>query len=281
MSQGLPGPGDDLADRAAKVVRAETQLSPSVALVLGSGLGPALGPSVEEVAGFAYTDLPGFPGTAVPGHAGRLTLGHLAGVPVAVFSGRFHLYEGHSPDVPALLPRLGHALGARTLIVTAAVGALTAGLVGGTIVILSDHLNLMGTTPLRGWRTPDGTPAFVNAQAVYDPDLRALALARAAELGIAAVPAVYAAMAGPAYETPAEVAFLAAAGATVVGMSVVPETMVARALGMRVLGLCSVTNALGEQVSHEQVVRVSNETAEAVGRLLADVLPRMEGVTDV
>jgi purine-nucleoside phosphorylase len=278
MTLGLPGPGDDLAAQAATAVRTRSALAPRVALVLGSGLGPALGDTLEADAVFPYAELPGFPQTAVPGHEGTLTVGTLAGVPVAAFSGRFHLYEGHHPDVPAMLPRLAHALGAGTIVLTAAVGGLSPELAAGTVVVVTDHLNFMGTTPMQAWRTPDGTPAFVNTQAVYDPGLRALALERAGELGIATAPGVYAAMRGPAYETPAEVGFLGRAGGTVVGMSMVPEALPARALGLRVLGLCSLTNALGTHVSHDEVVRVSNETAVAVGRLLTDLLPRMEGV---
>ena len=278
MTQALPGPGDDLAARAAEVVRTRTGLVPSVALVLGSGLGPALADDLIPDAVFAYPELRGFPATAVPGHEGTVTVGTLAGVPVLAFAGRFHLYEGHDPDVPALLPRLAHALGARTIVLTAAVGGLSPELTAGTVIVVTDHLNFMGITPMQGWRTPDGTPAFVNTQEVYDAGLRELALERAGVLRIAAAPGVYAAMRGPAYETPAEVGFLGRAGGTVVGMSMVPEALPARALGLRVLGLCSLTNALGTHVSHEEVVRISNETAAAVGRLLTDLLPRMEGV---
>lgn len=275
MSEGVPGPGDDLAARGADVVRASSSTSPSVGIVLGSGLGPALGEHLVEEASFAFTDLPGFPPPGVPGHAGRLILGSIAGVPVAAFSGRVHYYEGHGLDVPALLPRLAHELGARTMVVTAAVGGLVPGLGAGTVVVLRDHINMMGTSPMRGWRFPDGTPAFVNAQAVYDPELRELAFAGAQALGIRAAVGVYAAMSGPAYETPAEVEMLRQLGATVVGLSMVPEALPAHALGLRVLGLCSLTNAFGEHVSHEEVVKVSNETAYAVGRLLVDVLPRL------
>jgi purine-nucleoside phosphorylase len=243
--------------------------------VLGSGLGPALGDELRETASLPYTDLPGFPPTAVPGHAGRLILGTLAEVRVVAFSGRVHYYEGHSMDVPALLPRLAHALGARTLVLTAAVGGLEPGIDAGTVVILRDHVNMMGAAPLRGWRYPDGMPAFVNTRGVYDPSLADLALARAEALGIRAALGVYAAMSGPAYETPAEVGMLQRLGATVVGMSMVPEALPAHALGMRVLGVCSLTNAFGEDVIHEEVVRVSNETAVAVGRLLVDLFPRL------
>ena len=272
---GLPGPGDDLAVQAAKVVRSRTGLAPRAGIVLGSGLGPALGDALEEVASFSFTDLPGFPPPGVPGHAGRLVLGRLAGVEVAAFFGRVHFYEGHGMDVPALLPRLARELGADTMVLTAAVGGLVPGEVAGSVVIVSDHLNMMGVAPLRGWRYPDGMPTFISTTDVYDEALRDLAFERARALGITSSVGVYAAMSGPAYETPTEVRMLQNAGATVVGMSVVPEALPASALGMRVLGVCSLTNAFGEHVEHEEVVRVSNETAIAVGRLLVDLLPRL------
>lgn len=275
MAPGRPGPGDDLAARAAAVVRAETDLSPIAGVVLGSGLGPALADHLEEQASFSFTDLPGFPASGVPGHAGKLVLGHLAGVPVAAFFGRVHFYEGHGMDVPALLPRLAKELGADTMVLTAAVGGLLAGEAAGTIVILRDHLNLMGESPLRGWRHSDGTPTFISTSDVYDAALRDMALERAQALGIASSIGVYAAMSGPAYETPTELAMLQNAGATVVGMSMVPESLPAAALDMRVLGLCSLTNAFGEHVEHEEVVRVSNETAATVGKLLVDLMPRL------
>jgi purine-nucleoside phosphorylase len=272
---GLPGPGDDLAEKAAAVVRARTDLAPRVGVVLGSGLGPALGDAIVEEASFGFAELPGFPPSGVPGHAGRLVVGRLAGVPVAAYFGRVHFYEGHGMDAPALLPRLARELGAGTMVLTAAVGGLTPGLDAGTVVVLTDHLNMMGAAPLRGWRYPDGMPAFVGMQEAYDPAIADLAMERATALGIVAARGVYAAMSGPAFETPTEVAFLRGAGATVVGMSMVPEALPTRALEMRALGLCSVTNALGEHVEHAEVVRVSNETAVAVGRLLVDLLPRI------
>jgi purine-nucleoside phosphorylase len=275
-SDGWPSPGDDLPARAAGVVRARCDLAPRVAIVLGSGLGPALGDALQEEASFAFPDLPGFPPPGVPGHAGRLVLGRLAGVSVATFFGRVHFYEGHGMDVPALLPRLARELGAGTMVLTAAAGGVDPELASGSIVVLTDHVNLMGTAPLRGWRYADGMPAFISMRDVYDPTLVDLALGRARELGVAAAPGVYGAMSGPAYETPTEIALLRQAGATVVGMSVVPEVLPARALGMRVLGLCMVTNAFGEPVNHDDVVRVSNETAKAVGGLVADMLPLID-----
>jgi purine-nucleoside phosphorylase len=280
MTSEVLGPGDDLPARGAEVVRARTELVPAVGLVLGSGLGPALGDALQVDAALAFAELPGFPPPGVPGHAGTLTLGRLAGVAVAAFSGRVHYYEGYGMDVPALLPRLARQLGAGTMVLTAAVGGLEAGVPAGTVVIVRDHLNMMGAAPLRAWRAPDGTPAFISAQEVYDRAIADLAIARADALGIGAVPGVYAATSGPAYETPTEVAMLQRLGATVVGMSMVPEALPARALGMRVLGICSLTNAFGEHVTHDEVVRVSNETALAVGRLLVDLLPRLDGEGD-
>lgn len=272
---GSPGPGDDLAEQAAEIVRARTDLVPVAGVVLGSGLGPALADHLEEQASFAYTDLPGFPASGVPGHAGRLVLGRLSGVPIAAFFGRYHFYEGHGMDVPALLPRLSCQLGAETMVLTAAVGGLRPGEAAGTVVVVRDHLNMMGAAPLRGWRYPDGMPTFISTSEVYDAGLRELASERAQALGVATSVGVYAAMSGPAYETPTEVAMLQSAGATVVGMSMVPEALPAAALGLRVLGLCSVTNAFGEPVDHDEVVRVSNETAKAVGALLVDLMPRL------
>jgi purine-nucleoside phosphorylase len=276
VSEGRPGPGDELAEKSLAAIRSRTELVPTAGVVLGSGLGPALGDALVEDASFEFTELPGFPPPGVPGHAGKVVVGRLADVPVVAFLGRVHYYEGHGMDVPALLPRLAAALGATTMVVTAAVGGLVPGLAAGTVVILHDHLNMMGEAPLRGWRYPDGMPAFISATEVYDRALGELALERAEALGIVASMGVYAAMSGPAYETPTEVAFLRGAGATVVGMSIVPEALPARALGMRVLGLCSLTNAVGEHVEHDEVVRVSNDTAIAVGRLLVDLLPRLE-----
>ena len=275
MNAGLPGPPDRAADTIVAAIRERSPLVPTVGLVLGSGLGTALGDEFAIETSLPYAELPPMPATTVPGHAGRLLLGTLAGVPVAAFEGRFHLYEGHDVHVPALLPRVARTLGATTMVLTAAVGAVAAGLAAGTVVIVSDHLNLMGSMPLTSWRHADGSPAFVNASAVYDVELRALALERAGALGIEAREGVYGAMRGPAYETPAEVEMLARLGATVVGMSLVPESLPAHALGMRVLGICSLTNALGDHVTHEDVLRVSSTTAAAIGRLLVDLLPRL------
>lgn len=279
MSEGI-GPGDGLATRAAEEVRAVTGLVPRVAVIAGSGLGDSMA-EVEPVAELPYLDLPGFPSPSVPGHAGRLVLGTFAGVPVAAFLGRIHYYEGHAMPLVTLPARLAGALGAGTLVVTAAVGGLDPALPAGSLVVGADHLNFLGENPLRGWRDEEGHPAFVELTRVYPPELLQRALAAAEEIGLPASRGVYAAMPGPTYETPAEAEFLRRSGATVVGMSVVPEATAAAALGMRCLGLFCVTNTVGVEVTHEEVTRVASDFAGRLRDVLRKVLPAIGGDEDV
>lgn len=272
--RALPSPGDRLAEEAAGVVRERTSLVPAVGLLLGSGLGGA----VDELAGaetFAFTDIPGFPPPSVPGHAGRLSLGMLHGVPVAAFQGRIHYYEGNELSRCALPVQLARLLGARTMVITAATGGIDTALRPGSLVIGTDQINMMGANPLRGWRNPDGSPPFVDLSEVYDRELVGLAFERASGLGLEVAGGVYVAMPGPSYETPAEIEMLRRSGGTVVGMSVVPESIVARALGMRVLGLFSVTNLAGEYATHDEVLAMADEAAGAMSRLLRELLPRL------
>lgn len=269
----LPGPRDPFADEAAEVVRARSALRPDVAIVLGSGLGEAVA-NVREEASFSFGELPGFPQPTVPGHAGRMVLGHLAAVPVAVFRGRIHYYEGNDLSICALPIRLARLLGAGTAIVTAATGGIAEDLDTGHLVVGTDHLNFLGASPLRGWRYPDGSPPFVDMVGAYDAALADLAEREARAVGVPVSRGVYAAMPGPTYETPAEIAFLRNAGAAVVGMSVVPEAVPARALGMRLLGLFFVTNKVGAEVSHEDVVSASDRVAGALGRVIEGVLSK-------
>ncbi|HEU4355356.1 MAG TPA: purine-nucleoside phosphorylase [Actinomycetota bacterium] len=273
MTGLLPGPSDALADEAAEFVRERTAARPEVAIVLGSGLGAATANLREEVS-FSFGELPGFPRPTVPGHAGALVLGELSSVPVAVFRGRIHFYEGNDLSVCALPIRLARALGAGTAILTAATGGIGEGLDTGHLVVGADHLNFLGQSPLRGWRRPDGSPPFVDMVDAYDPALADLAFAAAERLGVPVSRGVYAAMPGPMYETPAEIAFLRVAGASVVGMSVVSEAVPARALGMRVLGLFFVTNKVGVPVEHQDVVRASDAMAGALGAVIEDVLAK-------
>jgi purine-nucleoside phosphorylase len=281
--RSLPSPGDGVPERIVEAIRERTALEPVVGVVLGSGLSDAVravrsasdGGGVE----ISYADLPGFPPPTVIGHAGRLWIGQVGERPLAVFQGRIHFYEGHGMAMASITSRLSAELGARAMVLTAATGALDPSIAAGTLVVLRDHLNLMGVNPLGGWRYPDGSPAFVDVSQVYDPELADLALAsvRAHSDGTAGgvTEGVYAALPGPSYETPAETRMIAGLGASVVGMSTVPEAVVARALGMRVVGLAFATNAAGVEVSHEEVLAASTAAAGTIGRVVLDLLERI------
>lgn len=270
----VPSPGDGIDEGIVRVIRERTDIQPVAGVVLGSGLGDAIAVAWERAGSgepleIPYDELPGFPSPTVPGHAGKLWLGTIGDRPVAFFQGRIHFYEGYPMSVASITTRVSHALGARTMVLSAAVGGLAPSLAGGSMVVVRDHLNFMGKNPLSGWRYPDGSPAFVDVSGVYDADLSAAALGILREHGTTATEGIYAAMAGPSYETPAETEMLRRMGATVVGMSTVPEAVAARALGMRVLGLSFVTNAAGGAVSHEEVLLASKTAAEAIGRVVA------------
>jgi purine-nucleoside phosphorylase len=284
VTLGLPDPGDGVAGAIVAAIRERTDLEPVAGIVLGSGLGEAIRVA-KEAAGaddgleIAFTELPGFPPPTVQGHAGKLWIGHLGGRPVAVFQGRIHHYEGHGMPLASITTRVSAGLGARAMMLTTAVGAIDTNLRGGSLAVIRDHLNLMGTNPLLGWRMPDGSPAFIGVGDVYDEALAGAALAAARRYAPepgAVTEGVYAAVSGPAYETPAESRALRQAGATVVGMSMVPEAVAARALGLRVLGLSFVTNAAGASVSHEEVLDASAAAAGTIGRVLADMIEHVE-----
>jgi purine-nucleoside phosphorylase len=275
----VPSPSDRLAEEAAGVVRERSSVVPAVAVILGSGLGGVID-GMRDAETFAFTDLPGFPEPTVPGHAGRFSLGTFADVAVAAFQGRIHYYEGNELSRCALPVRLAHLLGARSIVITAAAGGVDRSLEPGSIVVGTDQINMMGGNVLRGWRNPDGSPPFVDLSEVYDRDVASFALERARALGLPAASGVYAAMSGPSYETPAEIEALRRLGATVVGMSVVPESVAARALGMRVLGLWSVTNLAGDPATHEEVLAMADRAARSTSALLHEVLPRLADAPD-
>jgi purine-nucleoside phosphorylase len=275
----VASPGDRRAEEAVAVIRERSQVAPRVGIILGSGLGPAAD-LVEQDAAFSFGDLPGFPAPTVPGHAGRLLLGSIAGVPVAAFMGRIHYYEGHPISVSAMPVRVARLLGAEVMVLTAAAGALDPALRPGTLVVATDHINMMGENPLRGWRNPDGSPPFIDVSNLYDPAMRAIALEEAPAAGLTAAPGVYLAASGPSYETKAEIEFMRMTGASVVGMSVVPEALPARALDMHLLGLFSVTNSVGGEVSHLEVIEVGRQMGSNLAGLLERVVPRIAAPTD-
>jgi purine-nucleoside phosphorylase len=268
----LPSPGDRLAEEAAGIVRERSPLVPSVALILGSGLGGVV-QEMTDAESFAFAELPGFPAPTVPGHRGLLSLGSLDGVPIAAFRGRIHFYEGNDLSTCALPVRLARILGASTIVITAAVGGIDRSLRAGQVAVGVDQINMMGANPLRGWRNPDGSPPFVDMSSVFDAELAELATDRARAIGIEVARGVYVAMPGPTYETPAEIEALRRSGGTVVGMSVVPESTAARALGMRVLGLFSVTNLAGDPATHEEVLAMADRAATTTRRIIDELLP--------
>jgi len=245
-------------------------------VVLGSGLS-GLADGVNGARTIPYAELEGVPtASAVAGHPGALVLGSLGGTPVMLFSGRIHQYQGVSAHDAAWPSRMAAACGCETLVVTNAAGGVSGRLAPGDIVLIADHLNLMGTNPLIGWAGPEGGTPFVPMRDAYDPALRALAREAAAAEGVEVHEGVYAGLLGPCYETPAEVAYLRHIGADVVGMSTVPEVIAARALGMRVLGFSLVTNvAAGAGLSHEEVLEAGRTAAADLTRLAIAILRRL------
>lgn len=244
--------------------------SPKVAIILGSGLGH-LADELEDAVRVPYAEIPGFPQPSVAGHKGELVAGTLEDTPILVQSGRFHLYEGHSADVAGLPVRVFARLGVRTLIVTNAAGGVRPTFRSGALMLIADHVNLMFRNPLIG-PVLDGEERFPDMSEPYDAGLRALAREAAREAGIALEEGVYVGLLGPSYETPAEIRMLQRLGIDAVGMSTVPEVIVARARGMRCLGFSTITNlAAGispTKLSHAEVLEVGHE----VGRALATIV---------
>lgn len=255
---------------AASVVRARLPdgFAPDVAIILGTGLG-ALGEAIDVAATVDYAHIPEFPLSTVESHAGRLLAGKLAGRQVIAMQGRFHRYEGYSLQQVTFPVRVLHALGARTLIVSNACGGMRAEWQAGDLMLIADHLNLLGDSPLAGPNDDALGPRFPDLSVAYDPGLRLTARAVAAEQGIVLREGVYAAVAGPNLETAAEYRMLRALGADVVGMSTVPEVIVANHAGMRVLGVSIITDMCVEPLEPASLERILAVAAGAEPRLTA------------
>jgi xanthosine phosphorylase len=246
--------------------------TPRLGLVLGSGLG-GLADAVQDATAIPYKDLPGFPVGSVAGHAGRLVLGTLEGTPVVVLQGRAHLYEGISASDLAVPVRTVRALGAETLVLTNAAGSLNAETGPGQLMALTDHINLMGANPLMGSNDDELGPRFVGLGDAYDLDLRAQLRAAADAEDVALAEGVYLAVAGPSFETPAEIRAFKILGADAVGMSTVPEVIVARHCGLRVAAVSAITNlaeGMGDEVlSHEHTLASAAVAAQDLQRVLS------------
>ncbi len=274
---GAPGPPDDTTvEVATALIRERSDVEPVVAVVLGTGLGDALAGNVNIDHEFAYEALPGFARPSVPGHAGRLVLGVIDGIPAAVFCGRLHYYEGHGVHTATLIPRLAAALGVRTIMLTNAAGSLDSALKVGQLMLIEDHINQMGVNPVIGWQHPDGSALFPDLSAVYDRRLLALAADVGRANGLEIARGVYAAVSGPTFETPAEAAFLARAGARAVGMSTVPEAVAAVALGISVLGMSCITNRAGQPTSVEEVLAAAKDASVDVATVVTGVIERLK-----
>ena len=268
---------DDI-QRAADAVRAHAAPAPAVGIILGTGLGGLAG-EIAVATAVPYESIPGFPLSTVESHAGRLLLGQLGGKPVVAMQGRFHRYEGYSLAQVTFPVRVLHALGASTLIVSNACGGMQPLWAPGDLVLLADHINLLGDNPLVGPNDERLGPRFPDLSAAYDPGLRALAREVALELRITLREGTYVAVAGPNLETRAEYRMLRAIGADVVGMSTVPEVIVANHEGMRVLGISIITDqCLPDALEPADITRIIDTARRAepsLTQLIQRVVERM------
>jgi purine-nucleoside phosphorylase len=271
---------DDI-EQAAQKIQKRSKHKPKVGLILGSGLGP-LADAVEDADVFAYADIPGWPISSVQGHAGRLLLGELEGQPVAVMQGRTHYYEGY--DMPRLgLPvRVMQRLGIEVLIVTNAAGAVNPKFEPGDLMLLTDHLNLIGMAgqnPLRGPNLDTLGPRFPDMSQVYDRELQSLAHKVATAEKVKLHEGVYCCLAGPSFETPADLRFLRAAGVDAVGMSTVPEATVARHAGTRVMGISGISNKANldgaTPTTHEEVLEAGRLLVPKLTKIIRGVLRKL------
>ncbi|HSR46390.1 MAG TPA: purine-nucleoside phosphorylase [Anaerolineales bacterium] len=268
-------------DRAAKAIRQATSIEPQVGLILGSGLGE-LAEAIDDGVSLDGREVPGWPAARIEGHTGHLHLGTLEGKPVFVMQGRAHFYEGYSMSRIGLPVRVMQRLGAHTLIVTNAAGGVNPEFTPGELMLIRDHLNLLGMageSPLRGPNLDAFGPRFPDMSQAYDRALLNLALAVAKEKGLAVREGVYACLAGPSFETPADLRFLHQIGVDAVGMSTVPEVAVARHGGMRVLGISGISNKAnldGETVTtHEEVLEAGRVILPKLSGLVRGVLSRL------
>ena len=268
----------DELDSAAAAIRDRIDLTPAVGVVLGSGLG-SFADALEDAVEIPYADVPGWPLATALGHAGTVVVGTFGGVPIAVMRGRAHLYEGLPPAKVAFGVRVLGLLGASTLVLTNAVGAINDAFEPGQLVLISDHINLQGQSPLVGPNDDDLGPRFPDMSDAYDPGLRAAARAAGDRIGLEVGQGVYAAWLGPAFETPAEIRMLRALGADTVGMSIVPEVLAARHMGLRCLAISCVTNlAAGispEPIEADHVLEVGARAAGSLVALLRELVPTL------
>ena len=263
------------AEHATRIIRSRISVEPRIALVLGSGLG-GFADDFEEAVAIPYEDIPGFVRSTAQGHAGRLVIGKIDSIPVLAMQGRVHYYEGYSLEEVTFPVRTFGLLGVKTLILTNAAGGINVQLAQGALMVISDHLNLMGVNPLRGPNDERFGPRFPDMTTVYSHELQELVVEEARAINVEVRRGKYGALSGPSYETPAEITMLRELGADAVGMSTVPEAIVARHMGFEVLGISCITNmAAGisdEPISHEEVMATGDRVRATFTELLQRVI---------
>ena len=266
------------AEKAAKFILSKTKLRPKIALVLGSGLG-AFADEFESATRIPYGKIPHFPRSTAIGHVGQLVLGNVEGIPVAGMQGRVHLYEGYSAKQVAFPIRVFQRMGVRALIVTNAAGGINLNYSEGALVVLRDHINLQGANPVIGPNDDRFGPRFPDMTRTYDPEFRRFVAEAGKNLALNLHEGVYLALAGPNYETPAEIHAFRTLGADLVGMSTVPEVLAARHSGIRVLGISCVTNMAagitGKQLTAEEVFETGAKVKHQFIALLRAIIPRI------
>jgi purine-nucleoside phosphorylase len=274
-----------MIEAAVRHIQGRTNLRPAVAVVLGSGLGAFANELTNPIA-ISYSEIPGWPCSTAVGHAGELILGCLsspqyAALPLAVMAGRAHLYEGYTPAQVTFGVRALGRLGVRSIVFTNAAGGINLAFQRGGLVLISDHINLQGVNPLVGPNDESAGPRFPDMSEAYPAKYREIARQAAKELDISLGEGVYAGLVGPSYETPAEIRYLRAIGADLVGMSTVPEVIVANHMGMKVLAISCVTNMaagiLPQKISHEEVLETGAMVRGTLIEFLKRVLPRLDG----
>jgi purine-nucleoside phosphorylase len=266
------------AELAADFIFSRTSLRPSIALVLGSGLG-AFADEFSNAVKIPYAEIPHFPRSTAIGHAGTLVLGTIGAIPVAGMQGRVHLYEGYSVKDVSFPIRVFSRMGVKAVILTNAAGGIKDQFTQGRLVVIKDHINLQGVNPLSGRNDERFGPRFPDMTVAYDRRFREITVGEGNRLGIGMYEGVYAALAGPSYETPAEIRYLRSIGADLVGMSTVPEVIAARHSGMRVLGISCVTNAaagiLDQPLNHLEVLETAERVKGQFIAVLQAVIPRV------
>jgi purine-nucleoside phosphorylase len=278
MAASIQTPMYERVEHAAREIRSRYSEDVRVGLVLGSGLG-AFADELAESVEIPYEEIKGFARSTVEGHAGRLVMGKVEGVSIAAMQGRFHYYEGYEFEEVVFPIRTLGLLGVKSLVLTNAAGGVNVAFDQGALMVISDHLNLMGVNPLRGPHDNRFGERFPDMSEVYTRDYQEIAVAEGQAMGLELRRGIYAALSGPSYETPAEIRMMRILGADAVGMSTVPEAIVARQMGIKVLGISCITNmaagVVGDPINHQDVMETGERVRDTFKELLKRIIPKL------